>query len=41
LIKRNKRKNVTEEEARDLLETAQNFVQKLKNYLERWTEGKK
>jgi uncharacterized protein (UPF0332 family) len=34
---------VTEEEARDLLETAQNFVQKLKNYLERWmeTEGKK
>lgn len=29
---------VTEEEARDLLETAQNFVQKLKNYLERWME---
>ncbi|GFP26645.1 uncharacterized protein HKBW3S43_00350 [Candidatus Hakubella thermalkaliphila] len=26
---------VTEEEARDLLETAQNFVQKLKNHLER------
>lgn len=34
---------VTEEEARDLLETAQDFVQKLKNYLERWieTEAKK
>jgi len=26
---------VTEEEAKSLLETAQNFVQKLKNYLER------
>jgi uncharacterized protein (UPF0332 family) len=34
---------VTGEEARNLLETAQNFVQKLKNYLERWmeTKGKK
>jgi len=34
---------VTEEEARDLLETAQNFVQKLENYLEMWmeTEGKR
>jgi len=29
---------VTEEEARDLLEASQNFVQKLKNYLERWME---
>ena len=29
---------VTEEEAKDLLETAQNFVQKLKSYLERWIE---
>ncbi len=29
---------ITEEEARDLLETAQNFVQKLKNHLERWME---
>lgn len=27
---------VTEEEARELLESAQNFVQKLKNYLENW-----
>ncbi|MFQ6052371.1 MAG: HEPN domain-containing protein [Candidatus Hydrothermarchaeota archaeon] len=33
---------VTKEEAKDLLETAQNFVQKLRNYLKRWieTEGK-
>ena len=29
---------VTEEEAKDLLETAQNFVQKLKNHLETWIE---
>jgi len=27
---------ISEEEARDLLETANNFVQKLKNYLQRW-----
>jgi len=32
---------VTKEEAKDLLEIARNFVQKLKNYLERWIEGKK
>lgn len=32
---------VTKEEAKDLLETAQDSVQKLRNYLERWlkTEG--
>ena len=29
---------VTEKEARALLETTQNFVQKLKNYLEKWME---
>lgn len=29
---------VTEEEARNLLETAKNFVKKLKIYLERWME---
>jgi len=29
---------VTNEEAEDLLETAQDFVQKLKNYLKRWLE---
>lgn len=29
---------VTEEEAKDLLETAQNFFQKLKNYLKKWIE---
>ena len=29
---------VTEEEAKDLLETARNFVQKLKNHLKRWIE---
>ena len=32
---------LTEEEARDMLETAKNFVQKLKNYLKRWIEEKK
>jgi len=32
---------VTEEEARDMLETAKNFVQRLKNYLERWMEEEK
>jgi len=31
---------VTEEEAKDLLETAQGFVQKLKDYLEGWLETK-
>ena len=30
--------SVTKEEAQDLLETAQDFVQKLKNYLKRWLE---
>ena len=29
---------VTKEEAEDLLETARNFVQKLKNYLKMWIE---
>jgi uncharacterized protein (UPF0332 family) len=29
---------VTDEEAEDLLETAQDFVQKLKNYLKKWIE---
>jgi uncharacterized protein (UPF0332 family) len=29
---------VTREEAEDLLETAQNFVQKMKSYLEKWLE---
>jgi len=29
---------VTEEQAKDLLETARNFVRKLKNYLEKQTE---
>ena len=29
---------VTEEEARDMLETAKNFVQRLKSYLKRWME---
>jgi len=32
---------ITEEEARDMLETAKNFVQRLKNYLERWMEEEK
>ena len=32
---------VTEEETRDMLETAKNFVQRLKNYLERWMEEEK
>jgi uncharacterized protein (UPF0332 family) len=32
---------VTKEEAKDLLEIAQDFVQKLKNHLERWMEGEK
>lgn len=30
--------SVTKEQAQDLLETAQNFVQKLKNYLKKWIE---
>jgi uncharacterized protein (UPF0332 family) len=29
---------VTEEQAKDLLETARNFVQKLKDYLKKWIE---
>lgn len=29
---------VTDQQAKDLLETARNFVQKLKNYLKKWTE---
>ncbi len=33
--------SVTEGEARDMLETARNFVQKLKSYLERWLEKEK
>jgi uncharacterized protein (UPF0332 family) len=32
---------ITEEEAKDLLEIARNFVQELKNHLERWIEGEK
>jgi len=32
---------LTEEEARDMLETAKNFVQRLKSYLKRWIEEKK
>jgi len=32
---------VTEGEARDMLETAKNFVQTLKRYLKRWMEEKK
>ena len=32
---------LTEEEARDMLETAKNFVQRLKIYLKRWMEEKK
>ena len=32
---------LTEEEARDMLESAKNFVQRLKSYLKRWMEGKK
>ena len=32
---------LTEEEARDMLETAKNFVQRLKSYLKRWMEEKK
>ncbi len=32
---------VTEEEARDMLETAKNFVQRLKSYLEVWMKGEK
>jgi len=33
---------VTREEAKDLLETAQNFIQEIKSYLKKWldTEGK-
>ena len=29
---------VTEQQAQDLIETARNFVQKLKNYLNKWIE---
>lgn len=29
---------VTKQQAQDLLETARDFVQKLKNYLKKWTE---
>jgi len=29
---------VTEQQAKDLLQTARNFVQKLKNYLNKWIE---
>jgi uncharacterized protein (UPF0332 family) len=29
---------VSNQQAKDLLETARNFVQKLKNYLKKWTE---
>lgn len=32
--------SITEAEARDLLEIAKNFVQKLKDYLKKWTETK-
>lgn len=32
---------LTEKEARDLLETAKNFVQKLKQYLNEWMEKEK
>jgi len=32
---------VTEEEAKDTLETAENFVQTLKSYLKRWMEEEK
>jgi len=32
---------VTEDEAKEMLETAKNFVQILKSYLERWMEEKK
>jgi uncharacterized protein (UPF0332 family) len=32
---------ITEEEAKDLLEIGRNFVQELKNHLERWIEGEK
>jgi len=32
---------VTEGEARDMLETAKNFVQTLKRYLKRWMAEKK
>lgn len=32
---------VTEEEAKSLIETAQSFVQKLKDYLEKWMEERK
>jgi len=32
---------LTEEEARDMLETAKNFVQTLKSYLKRWMEEEK
>ena len=32
---------LTEEEARDMLETAKNFVQRLKSYLKKWIEEKK
>jgi len=32
---------LTEEEARDMLETAKNFVQRLKSYLKRWIVEKK
>jgi len=30
--------SVTKEEAKDLLETAENFVKKLKNYLKKWID---
>ena len=32
---------VTEQQAKDLLETARNFVQKLKNHLTKWIEKEK
>jgi len=32
---------ITEEEARDMLETAKNFVQRLKSYLKIWLEEEK
>ena len=32
---------ITKEEAKDLLEVAQSFVQKLKSYLERWMGGER
>ncbi len=33
--------SVTQEEAEDLLEAAREFVQKVKDYLDRWTEQSK